>query len=107
MARLMTASCAGRSQIIASLIVRTAVQGNKKERLSEEEAVASVEEFCMAVHDKWPNCLVQFEGVGPPCVCTPQAQWKHTLALAPFSLLCPSQLTTRHGTIAGSLHMSR
>ena len=49
-----------------------AMQGNKKERLSEEEAVASVEEFCMAVHDKWPNCLVQFEGECPACVCTSQ-----------------------------------
>lgn len=45
------------------------MQGNKKERLSEEEAVASVEEFCMAVHDKWPNCLVQFEGERP---CVPK-----------------------------------
>ncbi|KAK9841954.1 hypothetical protein WJX81_000859 [Elliptochloris bilobata] len=35
--------------------------GNKKPRLSQEESVAAVEEFCMAVHDKWPNCLVQFE----------------------------------------------
>ena len=41
------------------------MQGSKKERLSQEESFAAVEEFCMAVHDKWPNCLVQFEGARP------------------------------------------
>ena len=44
------------------------LQGNKKPRLSNEESFAAVEEFCMAVHDKWPNCLVQFEG-GCPAAC--------------------------------------
>ena len=48
------------------------LQGNKKPRLSNEESFAAVEEFCMAVHDKWPNCLVQFEGgrpAMPPAPC--------------------------------------
>eukprot|EP00884_Botryococcus_braunii_P013926 jgi/Botrbrau1/22534/Bobra.114_2s0058.1 len=35
--------------------------GNKKQRLEGDEHLAVVEEFCLAVKDKWPNCLVQFE----------------------------------------------
>lgn len=35
--------------------------GKKEPRLRGDEHMAVVEEFCMAVKDKWPNCLVQFE----------------------------------------------
>ena len=38
-----------------------ALQGNKRQRLGEEEYMAVVEEFCMAIKDKWPHALVQFE----------------------------------------------
>lgn len=36
-------------------------QGNKKPRLSGEEHMAVVEEFCLAAKEKWPDCLIQFE----------------------------------------------
>ena len=80
---------------MASLSVMGAMQGNKKERLSEEEAVASVEEFCMAVHDKWPNCLVQFEGERPRVSAQPSllvcsgSAYRGVFTL--FSLLRPSR----------------
>ena len=35
--------------------------GMKNERLKGEDHLAIVEEFCLAVKDKWPNCLIQFE----------------------------------------------
>ncbi|GMH45204.1 hypothetical protein BSKO_13161 [Bryopsis sp. KO-2023] len=35
--------------------------GAKRERLQGKEHLEVVREFCMAVKDKWPNCLVQFE----------------------------------------------
>lgn len=35
--------------------------GSAEPRLEEEEHFAVVEEFCLAVRDKWPNCLIQFE----------------------------------------------
>ena len=37
------------------------MQGNKKPRLGGDEHMAVVEEFCFAVKDKWPQCLIQFE----------------------------------------------
>lgn len=37
------------------------MQGNKKERLTGEQHMEVMEEFCTAVHEKWPHCLVQFE----------------------------------------------
>lgn len=36
-------------------------QGSKEPRLKGDEHMAVVEEFCLAVKKKWPNCLVQFE----------------------------------------------
>mmetsp|Transcript_1649 Transcript_1649/g.2364 ORF Transcript_1649/g.2364 Transcript_1649/m.2364 type:complete len:553 (-) Transcript_1649:1118-2776(-) len=35
--------------------------GSKTPRLQGEEHMEVVEEFCMAVKDKWPHCLIQFE----------------------------------------------
>jgi Malic enzyme, N-terminal domain len=42
-------------------ILSVYAQGAKKPRLDGEEHYAAVEEFCLAVKDKWPHCLVQFE----------------------------------------------
>eukprot|EP00210_Caulerpa_lentillifera_P006311 g6028.t1 len=35
--------------------------GDRKARLHGAEHLAVVEEFCMAIKSKWPNCLIQFE----------------------------------------------
>ena len=37
------------------------LQGTKEARLSGDEHMAVVEEFCMAIKDKWPYALIQFE----------------------------------------------
>lgn len=41
--------------------VLSITQGSAEPRLEGEEHFAVVEEFCLAVADKWPNCLIQFE----------------------------------------------
>ena len=43
------------------LLANPYYMGEKRKRLSGAEHLAIVEEFCLAVKDKWPNCLVQFE----------------------------------------------
>merc|ERR1712159_12243 len=35
--------------------------GADEPRLQGEAHMAVVEEFCLAIKDKWPNCLIQFE----------------------------------------------
>jgi malic enzyme len=35
--------------------------GSKHKRIPDEEYYPLVEEFCLAVADKWPKCLIQFE----------------------------------------------
>jgi len=35
--------------------------GEKKPRIRGEEHLARVSELCMAIKDKWPSCLIQFE----------------------------------------------
>ena len=37
------------------------MQGTKKDRITGDEHMAVVEEFCYAVKDKWPHALIQFE----------------------------------------------
>jgi hypothetical protein len=37
------------------------VQGVRTKRVEDEQYYALVDEFMMAVKDKWPKCLVQFE----------------------------------------------
>jgi len=76
-------ACSRRGHACAQVVRRCCIaQGSKKERLSQEESFAAVEEFCMAVHDKWPNCLVQFEGARPaalpPYARKPQRAWACT-----------------------------
>lgn len=37
------------------------MQGTRRDRLTGDEHMAVVEEFCYAVKDKWPHALIQFE----------------------------------------------
>jgi len=37
------------------------LQGSKEKRLTGEEHMEVVEEFCAAAHHCFPNCLIQFE----------------------------------------------
>ena len=43
------------------LLANPYYMGHHQKRLSGAEHLALVEEFCLAVKDKWPNCLIQFE----------------------------------------------
>eukprot|EP00299_Pterocystis_sp_00344_P006737 c1874_g1_i1.p1 GENE.c1874_g1_i1~~c1874_g1_i1.p1 ORF type:complete len:558 (-),score=120.15 c1874_g1_i1:48-1721(-) len=40
--------------------------GSRHPRLPEDEYLEFLEEFCNAVKDKWPNCLLQFEDFATP-----------------------------------------
>ena len=49
------------------------LQGNKKKRLDGEEHMAAVEEFCLAVQDKWPGVRMS------PAACSGHIAWLQSL----------------------------
>jgi len=55
------------------------LQGERKERLGDEEYFAAVDELCTAVREVWPHALLQFEDFETKRAFAILERWRHKM----------------------------